>query len=94
MKVKVKKQYLFLKEILPLGFITELSIKVSTAEKLVYGGRPRYNKTTKTIETPAEIFAPIGSYEGYTFVGADGETYGDYLLDGIHLNTIFEKIDH
>lgn len=93
-KVKVKKQYLSLKDILPFGFETELVVKLSTEEKLIYGGRPMYNKSTKTIITPPEFFAPIDNYEGYTFVGANGETYGDSLLYFYRLEDIFEKIDN
>ncbi len=92
MKVKVIKEIPSLSPILPLGFETELIVKTTAEKKLLSGGRPIYNRKTKTIETPPEVFAPIGNYEGFTFVGLDGEIYDDSLLFPFKLEKIFEKI--
>ena len=92
MKVKVIKEIPSLSPILPLGFETELIVKTTAEKKLISGGRPMYNRKTQTIETPPEVFAPIGNYDGFTFVGLDGEIYGDSLLSPFKLEKIFEKI--
>lgn len=98
-KVKVIKDFKndWLKQLLPVGFETEIVPTLSTKEKLVVREQTRHSKTTGKVEVvnPA-VIAPIGSFEGYTFTATNGEVYSDrwlYLYVGYTpTDKIFEKI--
>lgn len=75
-----------LDEILPLDFETVVTAKISPFEKLIHKGI-----TTKKIHIPA-MTVPAGEYDGFTFVGANGETYDSQILYGYALNQIFKKV--
>lgn len=97
-KVKVIKDFKnpFIRVVLPMGFETEITPKLSTKEKIVPAWKSsKWNKVTLKIETfelCPEIIIPIGNFEGYTFIGADGFKYSDNYLGTTPLNEIFEKI--
>jgi hypothetical protein len=94
-KTKVKVHFEFkhsgAAEVLPLGFETELVPIYSDKDKIVANEQ----RKNGAVISPA-IIAPKGSYEGYTFIGANDETYDDhwiYLMVGYKtISDIFEKI--
>ena len=95
-RVKVDLKNPFMCEVLPIGFETEIVPKLSTKERVVPAWKTsRWNKETQKVETFVhypEYIIPIGNFEGYSFVGADGFKYGDNFLGTKPLDEIFEKI--
>jgi hypothetical protein len=96
-KVRVKKEFPQLKDILPLNFETELTAILSTEEKIIGRELTRFNSKTKKHEVVfPEVVAPIGNYEGSRFIGANGETYTDDIITQFigprPFTDIFEKI--
>ncbi len=94
MKVRMKVNHPLLADILPLGFDTELLIKRSKEDVLVpemYSLR----KGKMILLSPSYII-PAGNYEGYIFMGDNGEVYGDavinYVLGPRAISEVFEKI--
>lgn len=89
-KVKVIREIESLKHILPLGFETEIVPVLSDRKKILIEKTPASKRGYQLIMD--ELVAPIGSYEGYTFKGVDGETYNDHTLYNLKLEYVFGRL--
>jgi len=98
-KVKVFKDFVnpIIAKVLPVGFETVIEPKLSTVEKVIPAWyHKKWNKETMKVDKELlcpEKIIPIGNYEGYTFVGADGNRYNDHLLGFTPLDEVFTKLD-
>ncbi len=96
-RVKVELSNPFLRDVLPMGFETVIEPKLSTKERIIPAWKSnKWNKETLRVDTyelcPA-IVVPIGNFEGYSFIGANGSRYNDKFLGSTPLDEIFTKID-
>lgn len=97
-KVKVIKDFKndWLKQLLPLGFETEIIPTLSIKEKEIFREQTRHDKDGKLQVIVPAVIAPIGDFEGYTFAASNGEIYSDrwlYLYVGyLPIDKIFDKI--
>lgn len=94
-KVIMKFKHPLLAEILPKDFETELISILSTEDKVIVRG---YNENGKMKDKPSwpATISPKGSFEGFTFKGANGLIYNDtFIRDFIGyvlIDKYFEKI--
>jgi len=100
-KVKVIKEYIQLKDILPMDFETELKIKLSTEEQIIPAKQTYVINLRGIIVREAGYFPeqkiPAGNYEGFSFKGLNGKIYDDKTITAAiggykKINEIFEKI--
>lgn len=80
-----------LAEILPVGFETELIPRYTDKDKVIFNETVENGKVTNP-----EIIAPAGTFDGFTFMGANGNIYGDYIIKNmvgyVSLDKIFDKL--
>ena len=81
-KVIAAFKHPIMNEILPVDFETELQPILSTIDKVVCNELTRFNSITKKHEVifPKQI-QPSGSYEGFRFKGANGQTYTNKIIE-------------
>lgn len=81
MKLKVIKElgYIGLREILPLNYEFEIEVKLSTKEKVIHSGS-NLSGANKARAIFPRVVAPIGNYEGFKFIGANGFEYDEEIL--------------
>jgi len=98
MLVKVKKEFnhKLLKEILPLNYEFDLIVKLSTKPKVIHSGS-NLDGSNKGKPIFPRVVAPIGNYEGFSFIGANGLNYEDKTIQQIqgynyNINDYFEKL--
>jgi hypothetical protein len=91
MKVKVKKSFPNMKDVLPEGFETTLSVELTDDDVEI----TRKYKDKQGNVIPAQI-RPKGSYKRFIFTGVNGGTYDDFwIIQRIGytpIDEIFEKI--
>jgi len=99
-KVKVIKEYIQLNSFLPLGFETELNVKLSSEEKIIPAKQTYITNLRGIVVKEAAYFPeqkiPAGNYEGFSFKGLNGKIYDDKTITAAigykKINEIFEKI--
>lgn len=97
-KVKVIVQYKQLAGLLDMDDEIVIVPTLSESPKLIaHAWHKRDWKTGAILHTYCpETIAPAGTWEGYTFIAKDGETYSDKMLQSqigyVSMEKIFQKI--
>ena len=100
-KARCIKQWKQLEGVLDLGDEIEITSILSTEPKVVhrawYHHHDHNGKALKVAVLAApELIAPVGTYEGFTFVSKNGNTYSHHMIHlcigYFKMEKLFEKI--
>lgn len=94
------KQYKQLEGVLDLGDIVDIVSILSTEPKVIVKDwymfiNPKNSSEGRYLAAP-KVVAPVGSFEGFSFLSKNGNTYTDYnihlALGYYNINNIFAKV--